>query len=266
MGTLTPPGRLGDPTMCLATDPADRARGRDATARHRPARRGRPGVARLAVRRPAGLPERRRTGFAGLIDHLYGGLDPVVGVTRSTETIDGVDGNAITLYIHRLAEPRAMFRASSICTAAGWRSLQCRRRPVRAMARRTGRGAASWWSVSSSATRVGALGPYPFPAGLDDCTSALLWMHAQPCPAGRLDDRGVGRVGRRQPDAGDRASGPSVTARSMRSTACTRSAPTSPALYAEQPGGAAVAARERRLLPRAPPTMAVTRRCLRPVG
>jgi len=24
----------------------------------------------------------------------------------------------------------------------------------------------------------GALGPHPFPAGLDDCTSALLWLHA----------------------------------------------------------------------------------------
>ena len=59
----------------------------------------------------------------------------------------------------------------------------------------------------------GKHGAYPFPAGLNDCTSALRWVNEQQGRAGHLHARRVGRVGRRQPDAGDHAARPSATAR-----------------------------------------------------
>jgi hypothetical protein len=42
--------------------------------------------------------------YGGAFKALFADLPPVEGVTSSTETIRGVDGNAITLYMHRPAE------------------------------------------------------------------------------------------------------------------------------------------------------------------
>ncbi len=177
MGTLTPPGRLGDPTMCIGTDPrADprlvavmRPLGIDQRAEEGPVLPDSP-YADLLAYQSAG-----EQGFAGLIDHLYGGLDPVVGVTRSTETIEGADGNAITLYIHRPTDAEGDVPGVLHLHGGGM-----------AIGGATDAQFARWRDELAAAGVVvvgvefrnssGALGPYPFPAGLDDCTSALHWM------------------------------------------------------------------------------------------
>jgi acetyl esterase/lipase len=102
-------------------------------------------------------------------------LPPVVGVASSVEVIRGVDGNDITLFVHR---PDATDRplpgvlhihggGMVLLEAAGaaydrWRSEL----------------AASGLVVVGVEFRNGGgkHGPHPFPAGLNDCASALQWM------------------------------------------------------------------------------------------
>ena len=102
-------------------------------------------------------------------------LAPLLGVSKKTVKIKGVDGNEITLYIHRpsqITEPLPGILhlhggGMVLMSAAGalydrWRSEL----------------AASGHLVVGVEFRnaAGKLGPHPFPAGLNDCCSALYWM------------------------------------------------------------------------------------------
>jgi acetyl esterase/lipase len=103
----------------------------------------------------------------------------------TAQTITGVDGNLITLHIDRPVTATgplpgllhlhgggmAILRATS---AAAWRN------------RLAERGCVVVGVEFRNA--AGALGPHPFPAGLDDCASALDWMHA------RRDELGLSSI------------------------------------------------------------------------
>lgn len=102
-------------------------------------------------------------------------LPPVLGVSKETRTIKGVDDNDIILYIHRPGNisgplPGILHLHGGgmvLMSAAG--SLYDRWRCELA---------ASGLLVVGVEFRnaAGKLGPHPYPAGLNDCCSALYWM------------------------------------------------------------------------------------------
>jgi acetyl esterase/lipase len=108
---------------------------------------------------------------------LYAGLPEIPGVLRSEETIEGVDGNAITLHIHRPADAASEVPAVLHLHGGGMALLHA---VDDQFVRWRDELAAGGLVVVGVEFRNsgGKLGPYPFPAGLDDCTSALLWLHA----------------------------------------------------------------------------------------
>ncbi|GAC1603807.1 MAG: alpha/beta hydrolase [Acidimicrobiales bacterium] len=170
------PGRLGTPGMSLRTDPRADPR-------------------MVAVMEPIGLADlpppapvdasssieeilpwvtEAEAGFSTLFDALAD-PSPVPGVARTVEVIRGIDGNDITLFVHR---PDSVHG------------------PVPGLLHLHGGGMAQLEAASAAYTRLrdelagtgmvvvgvefrnagGKLGPYPFPAGLTDCISALAWF------------------------------------------------------------------------------------------
>lgn len=174
------PGRLGDPTMELRSDP--RADPRMIAAIKPFGLDGR--AAELPVTRDSTLEEllavsvATEQGFDGLFGALLADVPAPHGVEMRTLTIRGVDGNDIDLFVHRpigmvgplpgllhLHGGGMAILAAGDSSAALWR----------------GHLAAKGCLVVGVEFRNsgGALGPHPFPAGLDDCASALDWMHGQ---------------------------------------------------------------------------------------
>ena len=182
------PGRLGDPEMTLATDP--RSDPRMVAVLEPLGLAGRAGPVPLTagssledIRALAALGE---PGFQQVFDSMFEPLAPVEGIESSTEVITGVDGNEITLYIHRPAgdagpRPGVLHIHGGgmvILTAADlnyrrWREELARSLVVVGVEFRNA---------------AGVLGSHPFPAALNDCTSALEWMHAH------RDDLGVSKL------------------------------------------------------------------------
>ena len=123
-------------------------------------------------------------GFEMLFDMIYADLPAVEGVESHTEVISGVDGNDINLYIHR---PTAGAREPRPCIlhihGGGMVILKA-----------SGASYRRWRNELAALDLVvvgvefrnagGALGPHPFPAGLNDCTSALEWVHANAAEMG----------------------------------------------------------------------------------
>jgi acetyl esterase/lipase len=114
-------------------------------------------------------------GFGGAYAAVIDGLPAVKGVTTTTEVIRGVDGNSITLFIHRPAGTRGplpgvlhlhgggmVIEAAADAQYVRWRDEL----------------AATGLVVVGVEFRNGAgkLGAHPFPAGLDDCARALQWV------------------------------------------------------------------------------------------
>jgi acetyl esterase/lipase len=114
--------------------------------------------------------------FDGLFPALSPDLPPVEGVTRSVEVIRGVDGNDITLFIHRPTEIAGPLPAVLHIHGGGMVLLEA-----------AGPSYQRWRDELAATGLVvvgvefrnasGKHGPYPFPAGLNDCSSALQWMH-----------------------------------------------------------------------------------------
>jgi acetyl esterase len=170
------PGRLGSPNMTLKDDPRADPR-------------------MIAVLGPLGLADAQTSpvdagtsmdeildfvrasemGFEDLLSSVVSGLGPVEGVTSSVEIIRGGDDNDIALFIHRPTNsggplPGVLHLhggAMVMLEAAG---------PV--YVRWRDELAASGMVVVGVEFRNGAgkHGPYPFPAGLDDCISSLQWV------------------------------------------------------------------------------------------
>jgi acetyl esterase len=174
------PGRLGDPDLDLRSDPRSDPRmvaalapfGLDVHAAPPPVDPGSPREAQLAYCAEA------ETGFEAVFAALVQDLPPVEGVERTTETITGVDGGDITLYISRPAGASGPLPGvlhihgggMVILSAAGPAYVHLRDEI-----------AATGVVVVGVEYRNGAgvLGTHPFPAGLDDCTTALKWVHEQ---------------------------------------------------------------------------------------
>ena len=171
------PGRLGTPGMALKDDPRADPRMVAAMVPY--------GLAELAPPTPVDansaldvlldyLAESEQA-FEGLFGALGASLPPVAGVTRTVEIIRGVDGNDITLFVHRPAAATGPVPAVLHLHGGGMVMLEA-----------AGAGYQHWRDQLAATGLVvvgvefrnggGKHGPHPFPAGLDDCTSALGWV------------------------------------------------------------------------------------------
>lgn len=173
------PGRLGDPGMSLATDPRSDPR---MLAAMRPL-----GMDQLAPALPIGpdaaleqvleLSVMAEEGNAGAFAALFDGVPPVSGVTSETLVIEGGSGTELTLFIHRPVDARPGMPGLVHLHGGGMTILSAADGPY------------VHWRNELAATGMvvvgvefrnagGKLGPYPFPAGLDDCAAAVRWTHA----------------------------------------------------------------------------------------
>jgi acetyl esterase len=172
------PGRLGDPAMDLRTDPRSDPRmvaalaqfGLDVAQPPPPLDRTSPREEQLAVANAV------ETNFEAVFAALVTGARPVDGISRSTETFRGPDGNDITLYISRPSENAGPLPGMLHIHGGGMVVLKAANANyvmLRDMIASTG------FVVIGVEFRNGggALGPYPYPAGLNDCTAALRWAH-----------------------------------------------------------------------------------------
>lgn len=183
------PGRLGNPAMTLRDDPRADPRVVAALARHGldvpppppPVALDAPLADLLAI---AGAAE---AAFDQVFAEIFAGVTPVPGVSTETRAIPGPDGNEITLYVHRptgAAGPlpgivhlhgggMVMLTAADGCYVRWRESLAAAGLVVVGVEFRNGGG---------------KLGNHPFPAGLNDCATALRWTldHA--------DELGIGKV------------------------------------------------------------------------
>jgi acetyl esterase len=181
MADSTPilPGRLGTPGMSLADDPRADPRMIAAIAPL--------GLAALAPPSPVDSTSSlealldyvaaSESGFEQLFGAVSADLAPVQGVTRTVELIRGIDGNDITLFIHRPTEVGGPLPGIVHLHGGGMVMLEA-----------AGAGYNRWRDDLAATGLVvvgvefrngaGKHGPYPFPAGLTDCTSALQWTAA----------------------------------------------------------------------------------------
>jgi acetyl esterase/lipase len=102
---------------------------------------------------------------------------PTPGVTSSTESITGVDGNDITLYIHRPEGAEGPLPCV-VHTHGGGMAILRAADPNFVLWRNE--LAATGLVVVGVEFRnaAGTLGPHPFPAGLNDCATAAQWVIA----------------------------------------------------------------------------------------
>jgi acetyl esterase len=171
------PGRLGSPTMVLKDDPRADPRmvaamepfGLAVPPEPAPVDGSSPLDALLEY---VGVAE---AGFEGLFSALSIDLPPVAGVTSSVEVIRGIDGNDITLFVHRPAKSDGALPGVLHLHGGGMVLLEA-----------AGAAYVHWRDELAATGMVvvgvefrnggGKHGPHPFPAGLNDCTSALHWM------------------------------------------------------------------------------------------
>ncbi len=173
-----PHGRLGDPAMTIGTDP--RADPRMVAVLE--------GLGLLGHSDPApfdrtvgrdsllGFVDAAEQAFEGLFVALCASWAPMSGVTRETRTIPGAGGD-LTLHIHRPARHDAALPLIYQIHGGGMVMLAT-----------AGPLYTRWRDELAAAGAVvvgieyrnggGALGPHPFPAGLDDCVTGLEWVHA----------------------------------------------------------------------------------------
>jgi acetyl esterase len=176
----TLPGRLGHPDYELRTDPRSDPRmvatlavfGLDGLVAPAPVSSADPLSARLEYITQA------ESGFEQVFAGLFAGLPPVPGIDHRTETITGVDGNKIALYIHRPQAESPAPRPGVLHLHGGGMTLLGAAGP--AFVRWRDDLAATGMVVIGVEFRNagGVHGAHPFPAGLADCSSTLEWVHA----------------------------------------------------------------------------------------
>ena len=178
MTKLKLPGRLGDPASTFATDPRSHPRIVDALAQPGGFQ---PFVTALSLESSyedclefvATLEQSQ----AELVPQLLAVMPDFETVATRTETISGVDGNDIKLYID---EPngRAGDLPCILHTHGGGMVFASAEDPTFVRWRKS--LAALGLVVIGVEFRNGGgeLGNHPFPAGLNDCASAAKWVHA----------------------------------------------------------------------------------------
>ncbi|PWA08784.1 alpha/beta hydrolase [Pueribacillus theae] len=117
-------------------------------------------------------------GLEALNASLMEDLPPVSGIQQSIETIRGVDSNDIVLYIHRPKVKSSNALPGILHFHGGGMAMLSTSGPM--YSRWRDELAATGMVVIGVEFRnaAGVLGPHPFPAGLNDCTTALEWTHA----------------------------------------------------------------------------------------
>ncbi|WP_445506466.1 alpha/beta hydrolase fold domain-containing protein [Niallia sp. 03190] len=177
---VTLPGRLGNPNFELRTDPRSDPRMVAAMAAFN--LDGLTAPSPVSPRDP--LEDRLKflaaaeSGFEALFAGLMAELPPVPGILHSTEMITGVDGNDIMLYIHRPKGESTAALPGVLHIHGGGMTLLSTSGPV--YSRWRDELAATGMVVIGVEFRNAASvhGPHPFPAGLNDCTTALEWVHS----------------------------------------------------------------------------------------
>ncbi len=176
-GAAILPGRLGSPDMELRDDPRADPRMVAAMAPY--------GIGQLAPPPPVDSTTPRDALFEyiaaveeqmeGMFAALFGSLAPVEGVVSTTEVIRGVDGNDITLYVHRPVGGSGP-RPAILHLHGGAMTILEATAPV--YIRWRDELAAAGLVVVGVEFRnaAGKLGAHPFPAGLNDCASGLQWL------------------------------------------------------------------------------------------
>jgi acetyl esterase len=171
------PGRLGSPGMVLKDDP--RADPRMIAAMVALGLGGAPEP--MPVDADSSLDElleylaMAESGFEEMFSALAMSRPPVEGVASKVEVIRGVDGNDITLFVHRPRDVEGPLPGVVHIHGGGMVMLEA-----------AGAGYAHWRDDLAAAGLVvvgaefrnggGKHGPHAFPAGLNDCTSALQWV------------------------------------------------------------------------------------------
>jgi acetyl esterase len=173
------PGRLGTPDMAMKDDPRADPRMLAAMAPI--------GLAELAPPMPLDPSSELELlleyvaaaefGFESVFGALVSDTTPAAGVDRTVEVIRGSDGNDITLFIHRPTDATGPLPGILHLHGGGMVILEA-----------AGASYQSWRDHLALTGLVvvgvefrnggGKHGPYPFPAGLTDCTSALRWTAA----------------------------------------------------------------------------------------
>lgn len=181
--TVSPalPGRLGNPELDLRSDPRTKPRllaalaafGLDAPAGPPPLTRDDP------VESVAEFVGQAEAGFEGLYEALPNELpgdDSVRSVTSDVVTIPGVEGTEIILHVDRPAGIDGPLPCTVYVHGGGMTILKADNKVHRQ------------WRHDLAATGMVAIGvdfrnaytasgPNAFPAGLDDCSIALAWIH-----------------------------------------------------------------------------------------
>jgi acetyl esterase len=172
-------GRLADPESTLGTDPRSDPRMVKVFAQfgmdgHLP-------PAPVTVDSP--LEDRRafaamnEEAMGAVFDILVQGMPTVEGVTTTTTTITGEDGNDITVFISRPSDADAALpcvvhlHGGGMAIASASDAAYMRLREYLAA---TGLVVVGVEFRNSA----GKLGPHPYPAGLNDCASATRWVAA----------------------------------------------------------------------------------------
>ncbi len=171
------PGRLGSPAMALRDDPRADPRmisvmapfGLDQAPPPAPVNADSPLEDLLDFVAAA------EEGFEGLFAAVAGELPSSPDVERSVEVIRGDAGNDITLYVHRPTVQDGPLPAILHLHGGGMVQLEA-----------AGPAYHAWRDALAASGLVvvgvefrnggGKHGPFPFPAGLDDCASGLRWL------------------------------------------------------------------------------------------
>ena len=171
------PGRLGDPERSLGTDPRLDPRLKATLSKYDLLTNGEapPLKPDAPIEQIVEFGNAAEQGFAGMFADMFSTVPPVPGIDRSTATVTGDDGNEIILYIHRPANAEGPLPAIYHTHGGGMVLLSADNAEYQ------------WWRDRQAAegfvvigvefrNGAGALGPFPFPAGLRDCLAGLRYV------------------------------------------------------------------------------------------
>ena len=172
------PGRLGNPDLQLGTDPRADSRlvevlaqfGMDVQSEPSPV------TADSSYEDCLAFSREMEAGYGAIYGALHTGLSDLA-ITRSKEIIKGIDGNEIVLYIHR--PPDVDDDLPCILHIHGGAMVLLTATDVNFVRWRDELASEGMVVVGVEFRNGGGvLGNHPYPAGLNDCASAIRWVHA----------------------------------------------------------------------------------------